>query len=182
MNTHEMLRRITDAFDFAAQAHTGQSRKGKAAEPYINHVADVAARLTRSPQADADLVVAALLHDTVEDTDHTIEEIQARFGPVVAAYVREVTDDKTLPKDERKRKQIEEAPTKSDGAKRIKLADKASNLAALAASPPHWWDAGRKLEYLAWAREVVEGLRGVDPALEVAFDEAAARAEMTLAD
>lgn len=180
MEHHELLRRIAGAFDFAARAHTGQTRKGAAAEPYINHVADVAARLARSPRADADTVVAAILHDVVEDTEHTIEEVEAQFGPVVAGYVRELTDDKSLPKEERKRRQVEEAPRKSDGAKRIKLADKASNLAALADSPPHRWDSDRRRDYLAWAREVAAGLRGVDPALEVAFDEAAARVETML--
>ena len=181
METHETLRRITDAFDFAARAHVAQTRKGKAAEPYINHLTDVAARLARSPRADADMVIAAILHDVVEDTEHSVEEVEARFGPVVAGYVREVTDDKSLPKEERKRRQVAASPGQSDGAKRIKLADKASNLTALAESPPHWWDAARRREYLAWAREVVAGLRGVDPALEAAFDEAAERAEKALA-
>lgn len=100
-------------------------------------------------RADTDMVIAGSLHDVVEDTGHSIEEIKGRFGPVVPGYVREVTDDKSLPKDRRKRLQVEQASGKSDGAKRIKLADKASNLAALADSPPHAWDAGRKRSYVA---------------------------------
>ncbi len=180
MAAHDSLRRITDAFDFAARAHTGQTRKGKAAEPYINHVADVASRLARSPRATEASVIAAILHDTVEDTETSLQTIRDRFGHEVADLVAEVTDDKALDKDERKRRQVEEAPHKSEGAKRIKLADKASNLTSLADSPPHRWDVARKRDYLAWAREVAQGLRGVDPLLEVAFDEAAERAERTL--
>ena len=179
--THiETLRRITEAFDFAAKAHSGQTRKGHAAEPYVNHVADVAARLARSPHATDAMVIAAILHDTVEDTDHTIEEIEARFGAEVAGYVAEVTDDPALDRSEQRRLQVVNAPLKSDGAKRIKLADKASNLTALAESPPHFWDVGRKRDYLDWAQAVAEGLRGIDPALERDFDEAAQRAEKTL--
>jgi (p)ppGpp synthase/HD superfamily hydrolase len=180
MNGNDTLRRVTEAFDIAARAHTGQTRKGAAGEPYINHVADVAARLAHSPRATEAMVIAAILHDVVEDTETTLAEIEARFGPEVAGYVAEVTDDKSLPKAERKRLQVERAPHKSDGAKRIKLADKASNLAALADSPPHWWDKARRRDYLDWARAVVEGLRGVDPALEIAFDHEAARAEAAL--
>ena len=180
MAHHDTLRRITDAFDFAARAHSGQTRKGHAAEPYVNHVADVAARLARSPHATESMVIAAILHDTVEDTDHNIEEIAARFGAEVAGYVAEVTDDSTLDRVEQRRRQVEDAPHKSDGAKRIKLADKASNLTALAESPPHFWDIGRKRDYLAWARAVAEGLRGVDPVLERDFDEAVQRAEKAL--
>lgn len=180
MNGHDTLRRITAAFDVAARCHTDQKRKGAAGEPYINHIADVAARLARSPQATEAMIVAAILHDAVEDTDMTIEEIETEFGAEVAGYVAEVTDDKSLPKAERKRLQVERAPTKSDGAKRIKLADKASNLAALAESQPRRWDRKQCLEYLDWAREVVAGLRGVDPLLEVAFDHEASRADAAL--
>lgn len=174
------VRRLLDALDYAARAHAGQIRKGAAGEPYVNHVIDVVARLARSPRADADTLVAAALHDVVEDTERTLEEVRSRFGDAVAAMVAEVTDDKSLPKDERKRRQVETAPHKSEGAKRIRLADKASNLAALADSPPHRWDKGRRQAYVQWARAVAAGLRGVDPALEVAFDEEAVRAERAL--
>jgi (p)ppGpp synthase/HD superfamily hydrolase len=180
MAAHDSLRRITEAFDFAARAHTGQTRKGRAAEPYVNHVADVAARLARSPRATETTIIAAILHDTVEDTDASLESIREQFGAEVADLVAEVTDDKSLDKAERKRRQVENAPNKSEGAKRIKLADKASNLTALAESPPHWWDAAGKRDYLDWAKAVAEGLRGVDPVLELAFDEAAKRAERVL--
>ena len=180
MTSQDSLRRLADAFDFAAQAHTRQTRKGARAEPYVNHVADVASRVARSPRADVETVLAALLHDTVEDTDTTLDDITARFGPEVAGYVAEVSDDKSLPKEQRKRLQVQHAPGTSDAAKRIKLADKASNLAALAESPPHGWNAARKRAYLDWAREVVAGLRGVDPVLELAFDEAAQRAERAI--
>lgn len=180
MSSHDTLRRVTAAFDFAAQAHAGQTRKGQAAEPYVNHLTDVAARLARSPNASEAAVIAAILHDVVEDTPRTLAEVESAFGAEVAGLVAEVTDDKALPKDERKRLQVERAPSKSDDAKRIKLADKASNVAALADSPPKLWDGARKRAYLDWARAVVDGMRGTDPALEVAFDREAQRLEAAL--
>jgi (p)ppGpp synthase/HD superfamily hydrolase len=168
--------RLPEAYDFAARLHSGQVRKGAAKEPYVNHVIDVAARVSKSPDADAVLILGALLHDIVEDTTGTAAEIAARFGPEVAALVLEVTDDKSLPKVERKRMQEVSAPLKSDHAKRIKLTDKASNLTALAESPPTFWDAARRVAYVAWAERVIAGCRGVDPVLEAAFDAAVLRA------
>lgn len=174
------LARIADAYGFAAEAHAGQRRKGAAAEPYVNHVADVARRVAASEAVDATLLIDAILHDVAEDTDRSLGDIEARFGPEVAALVAEVTDDKSLPKAERKRLQVAHAPGRSPAAKRLKLAGKASNVAALADSPPHFWDVARRREYLGWAREVVAGLRGADPLLEAAFDREAARLEAAL--
>ncbi len=172
MNDIEKLAR---AYDFAAARHTGQRRKGEAAEPYINHLTEVAGLVAEATGgADADLVIAAILHDTVEDTKTTFEDLTERFGARVAALVAEVTDDKSLPKEERKRLQIEHAGHASAGAKIVKIADKTSNLRALAASPPAGWPAERKAEYLAWARQVVDRCRGVNPWLEARFDAAAA--------
>lgn len=173
------LRMIAQAAEFAARAHTGQTRKGSAREPYVSHVAEVAARLAQSPDADEPTLVAAR-HDVVEDTGHGLPEIGAAFGAVVAGLVAEVTDDKSLPKAGRKRLQVVDAPGKSRGIKRIKLADKASNLTALVDSPPRAWDLGRRRRYLDGAREVVAGLRGIDPVLEDAFDREAARLEAAI--
>lgn len=174
------MRKVVEAYDFAAQAHVRQTRKGAAREPYINHVTEVAARLARSAQTDEATLIAGILHDVVEDTDRSLADIETRFGAEVAALVAEVTDDKSLPKAERKRLQVERAQHKSPGAKRIKLADKASNLNAMAVSPPQDWDMARRRAYLAWAREVASGLRGVDPLLEEGFDAAAAQVEAML--
>jgi (p)ppGpp synthase/HD superfamily hydrolase len=166
---------LTDAYHFAAAKHVGHRRKGEAEEPYVNHlteVADLVARATAG--ADVDAIVAAVLHDTVEDTDTTLAELADQFGPRVAALVAEVTDDKTLPKADRKRLQIEHAANASHGAKIIKLADKTSNLRALSHSPPRGWPPARCAEYLAWSAEVVSRCRGASPWLEAQFDEAAA--------
>jgi (p)ppGpp synthase/HD superfamily hydrolase len=173
--------RLTEAYDFAARHHRDQRRDGMLAEPYVNHVIDVATRVATSPAADEDTVIAAILHDIIEDTKGTAAEIAARFGPRVAALVLEVTDDKTLPKDERKRRQVLSSPGKSPGAKRIKLADKASNLTALVESPPADWDQSRRLAYIAWAEQVIAGCRGVDPVLEAGFDMALQSARQALA-
>jgi (p)ppGpp synthase/HD superfamily hydrolase len=168
------------AYDFAARMHSGQTRKGAGREPYVNHVIDVAARVAKSPHADRTLILGALLHDVVEDTAGTAEEIAEMFGQDVARLVLEVTDDKTLPKPERKRLQEETVRFKSDHAKRIKLADKASNLTALAESPPTFWDEARRAAYVAWAERVIAGCRGVDPVLERDFDEAVTRVRHAL--
>ena len=164
---------IVRALDFAARKHRDQRRKGASAEPYINHPAEVA-RLVAEATGGRPLavVLAALLHDTLEDTQTTLDELEREFGPEVAALVAEVTDDKRLPKPERKRLQVEHAAGKSDGAKLIKIADKTSNLRSLLESPPIEWDARRRREYFEWAKSVVDGCRGVNARLDAAFDAA----------
>ena len=174
MNTDLIL--ILEAASFAADKHRMQRRKDAQASPYINHPLSLAAILTKEGGIeDAKVIAAALLHDTVEDTETSIEEIEARFGNRVASIVAEVTDDKSLDKAERKRLQVVKASSKSTGAKLIKLADKISNLRDLTSSPPVNWTTERKSEYFLWAKEVVNGLRGANAHLETAFDEAYAR-------
>ena len=172
--------RLTQAYDYAAQLHRDQRRDGALAEPYVNHVIEVAARVASSPAADEDTVIAAILHDIVEDTTGTAAEIADRFGARVAALVLEVTDDKTLTKEERKRRRVLSSPGKSAGAKRIKLADKAANLTSLLQSPPLDWDTARRLAYVDWAEEVIAGCRGVDAVLEAGFDLAAREVRQAL--
>ena len=170
--------KLAEAYRFAADRHVGQRRKGEAAEPVVNHLAEVADLVARATGGrDVDVVVAAVLHDTVEDTDTTFEELAGCFGERVAALVAEVTDDKTLPLAERKRLQVENAVHASRGAKLIKIADKTSNLRAMAESPPRDWSAARRAAYLDWGRQVVDNCRGIDRWLEDQFDEAAAALE-----
>jgi guanosine-3',5'-bis(diphosphate) 3'-pyrophosphohydrolase len=126
---------------------------------------------------DPDLVIAALLHDAIEDCEVPRELIAETFSEDVATLVEEVTDDKSLPKAVRKDEQVKTAPIKSPRAKVLKLADKISNLRAIAASAPSDWSVKRRLEYVLWAREVAKGLRGVNQKLEEQFDNAAAAAE-----
>ncbi len=164
---------LTRAYHFAARKHVDQRRKGEAAEPYVNHLTEVAELVAMATDGDLDVVIAAILHDTVEDTSATIEELRAAFGPRVAAMVAEVTDDKSLPKAARKALQIEHAAHASVGAKIIKLADKTSNLRSMAVSPPAGWPLERKTEYVAWAREVVDRCRDASAWLAGQFDEAA---------
>jgi hypothetical protein len=173
--------KLVRAYHFAAQRHVDQRRKGEAAEPYLNHLTEVAELVARATDGDeAELIIAAVLHDVVEDTPTTIKEVADEFGEKVAGLVAEVTDDKALKKAERKRLQIEHAARASIGARVIKLADKTSNLRALASSPPADWPAERRAEYLAWSRRVVAGCRGANPWLEAQFDEAAQSAESAL--
>jgi guanosine-3',5'-bis(diphosphate) 3'-pyrophosphohydrolase len=163
---------ILNAATFAADKHRNQRRKDAAASPYINHpltLADILAR--EGGVTDAKVIAAALLHDTVEDTETTFDELESRFGKRVAAIVAEVTDDKSLPKEERKRLQIVKAGSKSTEAKLVKLADKIANLRDIVSSPPADWSDARKAEYFDWAKAVVDGMRGTNVSLEAAFDE-----------
>jgi (p)ppGpp synthase/HD superfamily hydrolase len=169
------------ALDFAARKHVHQRRKGELAEPYVNHLSDVARLLAEATKGeDIAVVIAGLLHDTIEDTETTFAELAKEFGPEVAELVSEVTDDKTLPKAERKRLQEETASQKSARARMIKLADKTSNLHSMIASPPKDWSSQRKREYIEWAGRVVEGCRGVSPYLEREFERARQRASAAL--
>jgi (p)ppGpp synthase/HD superfamily hydrolase len=161
--------RILEATLFAARAHAGQTRKGAAAEPYVNHVIEVAAILAEAG-APEDAIIAGLLHDTVEDTEATHADLVAAFGATVADIVAEATDDKSLPKETRKALQVSLAPKKSDAAKQLKLADKISNLRAIAESPPANWNHARRTEYVGWAGRVADGCRGVNAALDALFD------------
>ena len=164
---------LTRAYNFAAQRHVHQRRKGEAAEPYMNHLTEVADLVAQATGGEIDIVVAAILHDTLEDTDTTVEELRSQFGSRVASFVAEVTDDKSLPKQTRKELQVQHAAHASWGAQVIKLADKTSNLRALAASPPSGWSQERLDEYLAWARRVVDGCRDANAWLAGQFDAAA---------
>ena len=169
---------VLRAADAAARWHVHQRRKGAAQEPYINHLLEVATLVAEATDGkDPDLVIAALLHDAIEDQEVPQSVIAHAFGEDVAKLVEEVTDDKNLEKQERKRLQIEHSYKKSQRAKILKLADKTSNLRAIAASPPPNWSVKRRLEYVEWARKVSEGLFGVSEWLEQEFDHAAKEAD-----
>lgn len=159
------------ALAFAADKHKNQRRKDAEASPYINHPIALANLLLNEAGVDDQRVlIAAILHDTIEDTDTTEQELVKHFGKDVADIVLEVTDDKALPKAERKRLQIEHAAHISRRAKLVKLADKICNLRDITASPPADWSIQRKQEYFDWAKSVVDRLRGVHPGLEHLFD------------
>lgn len=163
---------ILKATHFAAQKHRDQRRKGSDAAPYINHPIDLAHLLWNTGDVrDEVTILAALLHDTVEDTETTFEEIEREFGTDVCRVVAEVTDDKSLPKEERKRLQVEHASHLSDRARLVKLADKISNLRDILSSPPEKWSTERKLAYFEWGKQVVDALRGINPTLESLFDD-----------
>ncbi|XP_061180839.1 guanosine-3',5'-bis(diphosphate) 3'-pyrophosphohydrolase MESH1-like [Saccostrea echinata] len=158
--------------DFAAIKHKDQRRKDKEKTPYINHPIGVANILTQEAGiTDVAVIQAALLHDTVEDTNTTFEELLENFGEEVTGLVREVTDDKNLPKLERKQKQIDHAPHASYKAKLVKLADKLYNLRDLNRCTPLGWQESRVTEYFQWAKKVVDGLRGTNQAMENSLDE-----------
>ena len=163
---------IFNALDFAAKKHRDQRRLDADATPYINHPIELAALLVNEGSVDdSKVLVAAILHDTVEDTETTPQELERLFGFEIAHIVMEVTDDKSLPKAERKRLQIENAAHCSMPAKLVKLADKVCNLRDMSSNPPANWPLQRKQEYFDWASEVVFQLRGINPRLEALFDE-----------
>ena len=166
-------RLLVDAVAFAAYKHRRQRRKDAEASPYINHPIALARVLSvEGGVSDTTLLAAAVLHDTLEDTETTFEELKERFGAAVAAVVLEVTDDKSLPKKERKRLQIQHAARISRRAKLVKLADKICNVRDVAASPPRTWPLRRRRQYFDWAKAVVGRMRGTHRRLERLFDEA----------
>ncbi len=177
---------ILRAATFAARVHATHKRKGASAEPYVNHVLEVAGILAANG-APIEAILAGLLHDTVEDSDKdpdpiTHERLVAEFGEAVAGIVAEATDDKSLPKEIRKGLQIKHAPTRTDAAKQLKLADKVSNLRAIAATPPANWDHARRVEYVGWAGRVATGLKGINPKLDALFEAAYRDAVRSLAE
>jgi (p)ppGpp synthase/HD superfamily hydrolase len=166
------LRLVSEAADLAARRHNGMARKGRGNEPYINHLAEVANLLALvTDGGDAELVAAGWLHDAVEDTETTREELAQKFSERVADLVVEVTDDMSLAKPQRRQKQIEDAPHKSPGAKLIKIADKISNIRARIAPNPDQAQRSDLAAYVIWAEKVVAGCRGVNPRLDAEFDE-----------
>lgn len=164
------------ASDFAALKHRMQRRKDADASPYINHPIALARVLhLEGGVNDVEALCAAMLHDTIEDTKTTREELEREFGSAIAGIVAEVTDDKNLRKPQRKQAQVDHAPHLSPKAKLVKLADKICNLRDMAHHPPAGWDLERRREYYEWARQVIDGLRGANAKLEKLFDEAYSR-------
>lgn len=170
--------RILKAMDLAARMHSGQTRKGPAGEPYVNHVIEVAALLAEATDGeDETLVIGGLLHDVLEDGPRTPQEyddlartIERDFGPDVLSLVKEVTDAPSATEAERWRNQVEAAPHKSVRGKLLKIADKTSNLREIERDPPPRWDHDRLIDYIDWGRDVVAGCRGLNAGLEAAFD------------
>lgn len=163
---------VLRAARFAARKHRDQRRKGRNGEPYINHPLDVAHVLCFEADIhDPQILAAALLHDTIEDTQTSLGELTGEFGESVARTVMEATDERTLDWRVRKKLQISRAKTASAAARRVKIADKICNLRSLLAGPPTDWSIERQRTYFDWARAVVDPMRGTDEALEARFDE-----------
>ena len=162
---------------FATEKHKNQRRKDKNATPYINHPIMVTNFIVNTGKIeDINVLAAALLHDTIEDTETTAEEITHHFGEKICSIVLEVTDDKSLDKQERKRLQIVKAKEKSIEAKRVKLGDKISNITDITNNPPGDWDNDRKIKYIQWSQAVIDEIRGTNNFLETYFDTKATEA------
>ena len=170
-NVGEEVSLILKAFKFAACKHRDQRRKDERASPYINHLITVAETLwTIGGIREVTTLVAGILHDIIEDTDTSFEELERKFGAEISSVVRELTDDKQLPGPVRKRLQIEHSAHLSTPARLVKIADKISNLDDIIHSPPARWSLERREEYVIWAGKVIDGLRGGNEALEHCFD------------
>ncbi len=166
------LKLLLKALQFSALKHKNQRRKDIDASPYINHPISLASILCNEAHVtDVEVICGALLHDTVEDTQTTPEELESEFGSVIKNIVMDVTDDKSLKKHERKQAQIDHAAHINDKAKLVKLADKISNLRDVSLNPPPDWSLERRQEYFDWANKVIEQIRGINPGLENIFDE-----------
>jgi GTP diphosphokinase / guanosine-3',5'-bis(diphosphate) 3'-diphosphatase len=161
---------LLQAVAFAAHKHRDQRRKDAAASPYVNHPIALAQLLDTHDVREVEVLCAALLHDTIEDTETTADELASAFGERVASVVLEVSDDKALPKSERKRLQVVHAASASREARLVKLADKICNLRDILESPPAGWALARRIEYFHWAKSVIDSLRGTHASLEAEFD------------
>lgn len=166
---------IFSALEFAAYKHRNQRRLNPEASPYINHPIQLAQVLTSHGVTDTATLCAAILHDTIEDTDTTADELRAQFGDEITALVLEVTDDTSLPYLARKQAQIDKAARSSDKAKLIKLADKICNISDLASAPPTNWTPKRVVEYFEWSYQVVGQIRDAHDGLVESFDLAYSR-------
>jgi (p)ppGpp synthase/HD superfamily hydrolase len=179
--TGEGTRLVACAARFAAEKHADQRRKGFRRQPYFNHLAEVADLLAEATAGDdAALIAAGFLHDTIEDTATTADELRDLFGDDILSLVLEVTDDKSLPKLERKRLQIEMTPKKSRRARLLKMADATSNVRTLEIDPPTDWGTDRMLDYIVWAEQVIASCRGLNAFLETTFDNAAVTARASV--
>ena len=167
---------LLKAIAFAAEKHRHQRRKDPEASPYINHPIDLANVLEREGRVrDTTVLIAAILHDTLEDTETTPEELAREFGGEIRDLVLEVTDNKRLKKRKRKELQVKHGPHLTRRARMVKLADKICNLRDVATNPPARWPLKRQIEYFDWAKAVIDNLRGTHPRLETLFDEVYAR-------
>lgn len=162
---------LVDAYAFAADKHRSHKREDRHESPYINHLSELAHVLvTEAKIEDVTILAAAILHDTLEYTDTTVDELHTRFNSIITAIVEEVTDDKSLPETEQKRLRIMSTPTLSHAAKLVKLADLICNVGDVLDSPLPTWTNEECLEYIEWGKQLVDGLRGASPALEKRFD------------
>jgi guanosine-3',5'-bis(diphosphate) 3'-pyrophosphohydrolase len=172
-NTYDATDMILRAVAFAAHKHRDQKRKNAEASPYINHPIELANVLWHEGGVtDPVVIAAALLHDTLEDTETSWQELRGEFGEEIADVVVEVTDTQWIRKEARKRLQVARAKHSSAAARLVKLADKICNLRDMSAHPPAGWPLERRQQYFEWAKEVVDRLRGTHPELERRFDEA----------
>jgi GTP diphosphokinase / guanosine-3',5'-bis(diphosphate) 3'-diphosphatase len=163
---------LVRAIEFAARKHRLQRRKDVDASPYINHpVALMSVLCVEADICEVEVLCAAALHDTIEDTETTHDELKREFRKKIAGIVAEVTDDKSLPKEVRKRLQIENAPHKSEAAALVSMADKISNLRDVSANSPPGWSIERRRDYFGWAKAVVDGLSITHLRLRELFDE-----------
>ena len=167
----KLLSLLFKALAFSAEKHTKQRRKDIDKTPYINHPISLANILAQRWVIDENVLCAAILHDTIEDTETTVEELQEHFGEKITSIVLEVTDDKSLEKSVRKQKQVEHAASISHEAKLVKLADKIANITDIINTPPADWSTDRKKDYFNWAKAVVDNLRGAHQGLEKDFDD-----------
>lgn len=181
MTSNIQLDAIFEAAVFAARKHQGQVRKDDHASPYITHPLTVAREIYATGKVyDQQILVAAILHDTIEDTKTTQEELRQLFGEDVLSIVLEVTDDKSIQKERRKQLQVIHAPQLSYAARIIKFADKLANCRDILLMPPKDWDLVRRQDYIQWSADVLAQVRGTNPPLESAFDALVTEAEMRL--
>jgi guanosine-3',5'-bis(diphosphate) 3'-pyrophosphohydrolase len=175
---HDLISLLFKSLAFSAEKHSNQRRKDVNESPYINHPIALANILAQRWVIDENVLCAAILHDTLEDTETTADELKKHFGEKITSIVLEVTDDKSLEKEVRKQLQIEHAASLSLEAKLVKLADKIANITDILNTPPVKWSKERKEEYFTWAKAVVNNLKGVHQGLEMDFNNLVANSKI----
>jgi (p)ppGpp synthase/HD superfamily hydrolase len=145
------IEKLFEALEYASKLHKDQRRKGNGGSPYVNHLIEVASLLSRVAEVtDHEVIIAAILHDVLEDTEAREGDIFDRFGGTVLAYVKHVTDDKLLSLEKRRIAQLKSIENSSSQIQLIKLADHCSNIASL---PPSW-DRARLESYISWSHSI----------------------------
>lgn len=172
INDHKLMEKIEKSRNLAMARHSGQCRPNRGRDLKIDHIEEVA-RLVEESGGNHDEIVAAWLHDIIEDTETIIEEIEELFGDDIAQLVDGLTDPpefSSMLLDFRKFQQAQRLLLKGNGVKRVKLCDQISNVRSVINDPPLGWDNKKCLAYIEGAKSIADVCYGISECLDNIFD------------